>query len=57
MKRTRRRLLKVFLLWPLSLAAPRIFAAQDYVVIDGWVMKRTELEPEQPMGRHLKNAH
>jgi hypothetical protein len=44
MNRVRRHLLKVFSIWPLSLAAPGILAAQVYVVIDGWVMKRTDLK-------------
>jgi len=40
----RRDLLKLFLVWPLPLAAARVQAAEEYVIVDGWVMKRTDLE-------------
>lgn len=55
MNRIRRRLLKIFIiLLPSSLTVPKIFAAQEYVVIDGWVMKRSDIESRQSMGRYHK---
>jgi len=44
MNHLRRDLLKLFLVWPLPLAAARVQAAEEYVIVDGWVMKRTDLE-------------
>ena len=46
MHRIRRDLLKLFLVWPLPLAAARAQAAEEYVIVDGWVMKRTDLQPK-----------
>lgn len=40
----RRRLLKLLLLWPMTLAASRVSVDGEYIVIDGWVMKRTDLD-------------
>jgi hypothetical protein len=51
MKRMRRRLLKIFVILPLSLLAPRLLADNEYIVIDGWVMKRSDIDPEKPKGQ------
>jgi hypothetical protein len=50
MNRIRRRLLEVFSLCPLSLALSRIFVSTEYVVIDGWVMKRSDVETQDWRG-------
>jgi len=42
--RIRRGLLQLFLVWPLPVAAARTPAAEEYVIIDGWVMRRSDLE-------------
>lgn len=42
--RARRRLLKAISASLLPLATPGLFAAEEFVVVDGWVMKRSDLE-------------
>jgi hypothetical protein len=44
MNRMRRRLLKLLLLWPFTLAASRVLVDEEFVIVDGWVMKRTDFE-------------
>jgi hypothetical protein len=45
MNRIRRQMLEMFFLLPCMLAAPGIRAAGEYVVVDGWIMKRSDIEP------------
>ncbi len=51
MNRMRRRLMKMFVIVPSLLALPRMIPTPEYVVIDGWVMKRSDLELAESMRR------
>jgi hypothetical protein len=41
----------MLLLLPWSSAALKPHADEEYVVIDGWVMRRGDVEPTEPMRR------